>query len=231
MRKKDMYLGLMMALALPGCGANVDGTKERATAEQEAARDVENKNLRSRAEQLESYLGVQHKLYGAIEGEFEGTVMVNGEAAKLRMVLTRSIQEYLGNRTRLLSEIEGDINGLRFNVIAQQWHPRFPGSTVGCSYALVRPNFNQGQLGLQPASANSECRLTYKILLSAGEKSQEVALPTPADNSKWGELHELARGLGARLNSGDYRRVEALVGTVQSTFGETAFAFDIRRVR
>lgn len=227
---KKALFGLLAATALVGCGTSTDGTKLRATAEQEAARDVENRNLRQKADQLETYLGVQHKLYGALEGEFEGTVMVNGEAAKIRLVISRSIQEYRNTRTRQLSEIENDINSLRLNVVARQWSPRSRGSAVGCNYSLVRPNFNQGSIELQPANANTECRLTYRILVNIGGIPERELRSMDQASAKWESLREMAQNEGARLNSGDYRPVEELVGTVQSTFGESAFVFDIKRV-
>lgn len=229
---KKLTLGLFALLALSACdGKSRDGTVERATAEQEAARDVDNKNLRQKSEQLESYLAAQHKLYGAVEGEYEGTVMVNRSAAKIRLTLTRSIQEYKGGRTRQLTEIETDINNLRFNVQARQWHPKYPGSAVGCNYAQVKPDYNQGFIELQPANANSECKLTYRIFLNKGGLPDSELRDMDPASPRWSDVRGIARGLSGQLNSGELTQIDELVGAVQSTFGEAPFNFDVKRVR
>ncbi len=229
---KKLTLGLFALIALSACdGKSKDGTVERATAEQEAARDVDNKNLQQKAGQLESYLAGQHKLYGAVEGEYEGTVMVNRSAAKMRLTLTRSIQEYKGGRTRQLTEIETDINNLRFNVQARQWHPKYPGSAVGCNYAQVKPDYNQGFIELQPASSSSECKLTYRIYFNKGGIGDSELRDMDPASPRWSEVRSVAQGLAGELNSGSLSQIGELVGAVQSTFGEAPFNFDVKRVR
>lgn len=229
---KKLLLGIMALMLLAACdGKSKDGTIERATTEQEAARDVDNKNLAQKAQQLETYLGVQHNLYKAVEGEYDGTVMVNRSPAKMRLTFTRTIQEFKGGRTRQLSEIETDINSLRFNVQARQWHPKYPGSAVGCNYTLVKPDYNQGFIELQPASASSECKLTYRIYLSnAGMSDSELRDMDPT-SPRWSEIRGNAQGVAGRLNSGDVSPVTELLGAVQSTFGEAPFNFDVKRIR
>lgn len=229
---KKLTLGLFALLALSACdGKGRDGTVERATAEQEAARDVDNKNLKQKSEQLESYLAAQHKLYGAVEGEYEGAVMVNRSAAKMRVTLTRSIQEYKGGRTRQLSEIETDINNLRFNVQARQWHPSYPGSAVGCNYAQVKPDYNQGFIELQPANANSECKLTYRMYFNNGGIGDTELREMDPASPRWSDVRGIAQVLANQLNSGGITQIGELVGAVQSTFGEVPFNFDVKRVR
>lgn len=211
---KNFMFGLAALALFAGCDAKGprDGTIERATAESEAQRDVENKNLIGKAAKMEADLTARHRFYSALEGKFEGNVMVDREAYKMRLVLLRSLPEFVGDRTRQLSEIESDLNNLFLNVQIVQWHPSDPDTAVGCRISQVRPNMNSGTITF----TSTECPSAYTVYLSEDRASSKQA--------------EVAVEAAARIKSGEEKTIGRYTGTVQPSWNAKVFTFDIKRV-
>lgn len=210
---KSVIVGMLGLLVLAGCdGKSVDGTKERASAESEASRDVENTNQGKKAEKMEADLTARHRYYGAIEGKFEGEVSVQGEPYKMRVTLLRSIPPYTGERVRQLSEIESDLNGLYYNVHIVQWDPADTNTAVGCRVSQVRPNFKRGIISIN----SSECPSAYTFYLSKEGK---------AEGTSEGQASEISE----KVSDGQLKSVGRLVGTVQPSWNANTYTLDIKR--
>ena len=210
---KKLRLALVSLLLLAGCDTkSVDGTKERAAAESEASKDVENSNLAKKSEKMEAELAARHRYYSALEGKFEGDVDVNGQDYRMRVTLIRSIPPYSGERVRQLSEIESDLNNLHFNVHVVQWDPADENTAVGCRLSQVKPILGKGVISI----TGNDCPSTYTFYLSKEGRS---------DATKENLAKDIAEGLG-RGQSGSVGR---LVGTIQPSWNAHTYSLDIKR--
>lgn len=190
-----------------------DGTIERATAEQEAIRDVENNNQAKKAEKMEADLAARHRFYAAAEGKFEGDIDVDGDEYKMRVNLVRSIPPYKGERVRQLSEIESDLNNLYFNVQIVQWDGADTNTAVGCRLTQVRPNFSRGFITIN----SSECPSAYTLYFSKPGRGGE------------GDAENQAREVADEITNGQTESVRRLVGTIQPSWNAKVYKFKVNR--
>lgn len=210
---KNLALGMMTLLLFAACdGKSIDGTKERASAESEASREVENNNQAKKAERMEADLSARHRYYAAIEGKFEGDVSVNGEDYKMRVTLVRSIPPYSGERVRQLSEIESDLNNLYYNVQIVQWDPADTNTAVGCRLSQVRPNFSRGMITIN----GNDCPSAYTFYLSKDGRAE-------------GTKENQAKDISDSVTNGQTKLVGRLVGTIQPSWNANTYTLDIKR--
>ena len=209
-----LFLTLVAALTFVACdkAGSIDGTKNRASAEQEAANNVENSNLTAKAKRMEAELAERHRYYGAVEGQYLGTVSVDDETYSMRLTLVRSIPPYHGDRIRQLSEIESDLNGLHFQVHAVQWLSSNTAASVGCRASLLKPNMDTGVLSVSSADCNS----TYTILLS------EEGVPHS-------QSEMIAQQVAQKIKANNLHRVDYLMGRIQPTANSRTYWFALTR--
>lgn len=213
--KLHLLLSTGLLVVLLGCDqkGTVNSTKERATAEQEANNDVENRNLAEKAGKMESELADKHYFYTAMAGQYQGSVRVGTDNYHIKFNIVVSIPPYAGNRVRQLSEIENDLNNLFFHIQVVQWHPDDKATAVGCRVSEVRPNIQTGMTSI----SSSDCPNLYTIYLS------ELQSPTV----KWSDR---ASRVANKINGKEIKLVEALVGNLQPSSNAATYSFSAIRI-
>ena len=191
-----------------------DGTKERATAEQEAGTDVQNSNLAKKAQKMELDLANRHYFYNAIEGEYQGSMQINNESYKIKFTFVRSLPPFTGNRIRELSEIENDLNGLYFNMQVVQWHPADDSTAVGCRVSGLKPNMDEGQLVI----SSVDCPNLYNVNISEG------------GSNAFKNKDSKAKYLAQKIQSKQTSKVNYLIGTVQPSSNAAKYYFTVKKV-
>lgn len=206
----------LLTLGLFACAdQSVDKYKERAEAEQEGSTKVENEALAEKAKAMERDLTSRHAFYGALEGEYEGSLTVDDEVFKIKLVFARSILPYTENRVRQLSEIENDLNNLYFHMQVVQWHPADPASAVGCRVSGLRPSMNEGTLTV----ASPDCPNLYSMFLSEGtELIQADAL-------------QMAKIIAAKLKKQELVQISHLQGNVQPSSHAAKYKFLVQKLK
>lgn len=212
---KARLLFLAAALTLAACDqkGSTDSTKERAGAEQEAARDVENRNLAAKAERMERDLAHRHFFYSALEGRYDGSVKVGNRTFAIRITLSKSLAPYAGDRVRQLSEIESELNNLFFHAQVIQWNPADPNTAFGCRVSQLRPDMTKGIVKIESA----ECTNRYEIYLGDGE----------ADSFE--QRRPRAARLAGLIRSKEVDQVNHLIGTIQPTTIPQTYTFTAKR--
>ena len=214
MKNKGVILIIVAAFGFIGCAdQSQDRYKERAATEQEGANKVENENLAKKAEAMEQDLAKRHAFYGALEGDYQGGMTVDGENFKIKFTFARSIPPFTGNRVRQLSEIESDLNNLYFYMQVVQWHPDDQSTAVGCRVTGVRPNMDDGTLTV----ASTDCPNLYTILLSEGGKN--------AFNDRVAKAKSVAK----KVKDLSLKTVPNLVGVVQPTSNAAKYYFSVQK--
>lgn len=212
--KKIILLLVPTFLVLTACDqkGSVDSTKQRAQAEQEAGKDVENRNLQEKAQKMEADLADRHYFYGAVEGQYQGTAQFGEQSYNIKFNFVRSLPQYFGNRVRQLSEVENDLNNLSFHIQVIQWHPDDTSTAVGCRVSQIRPDMQRGVMTI----TSPDCPNLYTVLLSdlIPEKSG---------------LSEKAKNMAEKIKSHEVAAVEGLVGSIQPTSNASVFQFSVRR--
>lgn len=214
---KTYALIAILAAGLAACDqkSSPDGTKERARAEQEAGREVENNNQAAKAERMELELKKRHLFYAAVQGQYEGNVQVGKDSYRIKLTLSRSIAPYTGDRVRQLSEIEADLNNLSFNAQVVQWHAADPETAVGCRVGQIRPELDRGVLVM----TSSDCPNLYKVYISQGGAR--------AFEGKEGKAETLAAAIKAETVG----RIDDVVGTIQPSLNANTYTFAAKRVQ
>lgn len=214
---KTFIFIITTAFLMLGCDqrGSVDSTKERAKAEQEAGNDVENKNLAQKAQKMESDLADRHYFYSAVEGQYQGTVDVNGIAFNIKLNIVKSLPIYPGDRVRQLSEIENDLNNLYFHVQIIQWSAEDLNTAVGCRVSQIRPDMVKGALVI----ASSECANLYTISLS------------DLVSERMGGVHEKAKNVAEKIRQKQIALVDSLVGTIQPSSNASTYTFSVNRIK
>lgn len=214
--KKIIYLLVPFMMVLTACDqkGSVDSTKLRAQAEQEAGKDVENRNLQEKAQKMETDLADRHYFYKAIEGQYQGTAQFENQTYNIKFNFVRSLPQYLGDRVRQLSEIENDLNNLSFNIQVIQWHPEDTSTAVGCRVVNIRPDMQRGVITI----TSPDCPNLYTVMLNdlVPDKSSGVS--------------EKAKGMAEKIKNKEIVAVDGLVGTIQPTSNANLFSFSVRRM-
>lgn len=214
---KTIILILTAVFVLAACDqkSSTDSTKDRAAAEQEGANKVENDNLAKKAQKMESDLSDRHFFYGAIEGQYQGTVQVGNQPYNIKFNFVRSLPAYVGDRVRQLSEIENDLNNLYFYIQVVQWHADDPSSAVGCRVGQIRPDMQRGTMTI----ASADCPNLYTVLLSDLVRERISG------------VYEKAGNTANKIRQREIAQVEALVGSVQPTSNASTFNFAVSRIK
>jgi hypothetical protein len=208
---KQIILIAALSIGLIACDnkGSTKSTQDRARAEEEANTQVENQSQAAKAQQMEKDLADRHFFYGALEGEYEGNLRVDGEKYRVKFVLTRSLPPYSGERVRQLSEIENDINNLFFHMQVVQWHPSDPSTAVGCRVSGIRPNMDQGVLTI----ASPDCPNLYTVLLSEG------------GSNAFTQKIEKAEVVADKVRNRVISEVPTLIGSVQPSSNASRYTF------
>lgn len=201
---------LVTACEKPG---TLESTKQKAQAEQEAGKEVDNRNLEEKAKKMETELANRHIYYAALVGTYEGDVKVENETYKIKIIISKSIPPYSGDRVRQLSEIESDLINLNLILQIVQWHPSDVNTGVGCRIGQVKPNADRGVLTV----ASQECPNAYTIYLSEKEVKG-------LDNKE-----NIAERIAQQIKDHSLNEVEGLVGTIQPSFNANTYTFIVRR--
>lgn len=208
---------LVLTMALIGLAAcaekDGDGRlREKAQIEQEGQSEVERKKIQERALKMEEDLADRHYFYNALEGEYIGTLNVEGEIYKIKFTYARSIPPYTGSRVRELSEIENDLNNLYFHMQVVQWHPDDPSSAVGCRVTGIKPNMDNGNFTV----ASSECPNLYAVFISNAQKSMKNRDKTAIEYAM-------------KIKNKEIKKVDNIVGYVQPSSVSAKYAFAAQR--
>jgi hypothetical protein len=214
---KQLLLCAFFILGLAACDqkGSTEGTREKATAEQEGVNQAENQNQATKAEKMEQDLSSRHLFYSALEGEYQGSMNVDNEEFKIKFTFVRSVPPYTGNRIRQLSEIENDLNNLFFHVQVIQWHPSDQATAVGCRVTGIKPNMDDGTLAI----ASTDCPNLYSISLAE------------ARDTKVSEKETNAKNTAQKVKSQALSSVSFLVGHVQPSSSASKYFFNVERVK
>lgn len=206
-----MFIGIL------GCDqkSSTENTKERATAEEDAKKKVENDNLAEKAEKMEKDLTERHYFYGALEGEYQGTVKVNKDSYNIKLNFSRSIPPFTGDRIRQLSEIENDLNNLFFHIQIVQWHPSDTATAVGCRVSGIKPNMVDGILIV----TSPDCPNLYSIYLA---ENFERALKDQKSESK---------KIAEKLKQRQIQSVPLLIGAIQPSSHASQYSFSVKKIK
>lgn len=192
-----------------------DKAKERASAEGEAQKEVENKNQAQKAMGMESELANRHIFYSALEGEYEGKIKIGNDNFNIKMIFARSILPYTGTRVRQLSEIELDLNNLFFYTKIVQWHPSDQTTAVGCQINGSRPNMDLGNMTL----SSNDCSNFYQISFSEDGIFDEKL------NS------EKSKNLSLKIKNNQLTNIPFLFGIIQPSNNAIKYSFIAKRVK
>lgn len=195
--------------------SSTDSTKQRATAEEDARKKVENDNLAEKAEKMENDLAERHYFYTALEGEYQGTVKVNKDTYNIKLNFARNIPPYTGDRVRQLSEIENDINNLFFHIQIVQWHSSDLSTAVGCRVSGIKPNMMDGQLIV----TSTDCPNLYSIYLA---ENFEGALKN--------KLNE-AKQIAEKLRQHKIQSIPLLTGNIQPSSNAGNYSFSAKKTK
>lgn len=210
-----IVLVFVMSVLIAACEktGTLESTKQKAQAEQEAGKDVDNRNLEEKAKKMEAELANRHNYYSALVGTYEGDVKVENEIYKIKLIISKSIPPYSGDRVRQLSEIENDLINLNLILQIVQWHPADVNTGVGCRIGQVKPNSDRGLITV----ASQECPNSYAIYLS----EKEVRGLEDKEN--------IAERIAQLIKANSLSQVEGLVGTIQPSFNASTYTFIARR--
>lgn len=209
------FLMLILCWGIAACDqkSSTDGTRERATAEEEANTKVANENLAKKAEKMEKDLAARHRFYSSLQGNYEGALQVNNEIYKISFTFVPSIPPYTGDRVRQLSEIENELNNLYFDIDVSQWHSSDEQIVVKCPVSRIRPNMDRGTIFI----LSTECRNLYKISLS------EDGIDVSEKNT------EKAEAVARKIKDQQLLVVPSLIVTAQLSSSASKISFTVER--
>lgn len=206
---------ILTCMSFIGCAdQSVEKYKKRSEAEQEGVNKVENQNQATKAEAMEKDLAKKQLFYSALEGEYQGSMQIEGETYRIRFTFARSIPPYTGNRIRQLSEIENDINNLYFNMHVVQWHPADQSTSVSCPVTGLRPNTDEGTFTI----SSPDCKNLYTIMISEGGK-----------NSFTDRIAK-AKRIATKVKNLEIKTVPYLIGTVQPSSNAGKYSFSVKKL-
>jgi hypothetical protein len=214
--------GLVGALfLLNGCLQGDERLQEKAELESKAGAkkqvEVENENLKTKADVMENDLAIRHRFYQAIKGTYEGDFLVNSQKYRLRIVLVPSLAPYAVKRVRSLDEISSDLKNLFFNVHIVQWNPENQLSAVSCRAEQIRPDLVHGEIGV----VSSSCSNSYQIQLSEAE-----VFPDQSSAEKMA----VSSGVAREIFSGKLDKVSELRGKIQPGTSAMVYEFLAKRL-
>lgn len=195
--------------------SSTENTKQRATAEEDARKKVENDNLAEKAEKMEKDLAERHYFYNALEGEYQGTVKVNKDTYNIKLNFVRSIPPFTGDRIRQLSEIENDLNNLFFHIQVVQWHPSDMATAVGCRVSEIKPNMDDGALIITSA----DCPNLYSVYLA--ENFDRAVKDQKAE----------AKKIAEKLKQHQIQSIPILTGVIKPSSHAAQYSFSVKKMK
>ena len=192
------FVFYVFAITILGCAEqSLDKYKERAQAEEEAGRDVENENLARRARAMELDLRKRYKFYTSISNDYQGQFKINKNSYMLRIIFLPTLHILETERVRSLEEIQDDLSNLFLNAEVRVWSEESNIGVNTCVFEKIKPDMNNGWVQLM----SSSCSNRFLIKLTENNISLQNRNVTSAN---------LARAiLNNEQTTIDYLQVEA----------------------
>lgn len=151
---------LVFALTLAACdkAGSTDGTKERATAQEEANKEVENRNLAEKSKKMEAELWKRYRFYVGVANEYTGDFKNKETNYKMKMTFNPTLSLIETDRVRNLSEIQEDINNLFLSAQVLISVPKDQDS-FGCIFEQAKVDLVRGVIQL----ISNQCGNMYSI--------------------------------------------------------------------
>jgi pyruvoyl-dependent arginine decarboxylase (PvlArgDC) len=153
-------LVLVFAWTLTACDktGSTDGTKERATAQEEANKEVENRNLAEKAKKMEAELWRRNRFYVGLANDYTGDFKIKETNFKIKMTFNPTLNLVETDRVRTLQEIQEDINNLFLSAQVLISVPKDQDS-FGCIFEQAKVDLNRGVIQL----VSNQCGNMYSI--------------------------------------------------------------------
>lgn len=194
------------------------GDKRLAEQEEIKARQqlqAQNENQREWAEKMEKHLDKRKNFFKALQGEFEGSVDVQGTEFQLSAKFIPSIPVEFYNRVRTLDEINYEIQNLNLNINIKIENPRAANSAVSCTIEDYKPDFVNGVINI----ISESCKNIFMISIT--DNLDELPIV---------QRREGARRLARDVISGRVEVIEFLDGTFESSVSSIPYNFKLKRV-
>lgn len=196
--KKTLIL-IAICLGFSACDnkSSPDAAKERARAEQETGRDIENENQAKKSKVMEEDLKRRYRFFKGVENNYNGQFLIGKDKYQLKMTLVPTIRIIDSDRVRTLDEVQSDINNLAFTVQTATWYIKDNFAVGGCIFERVKPDIVTGIIHL----ASENCPNSFVVTLTSPETKADDRLNTSAI---------LARDIiNGNIELNDYLSVEA----------------------
>lgn len=202
---------VLAMLGLVSCGSD-EKLVEKTQVQSQEAINVENQNLERWAARLNEDLRKQQKFIAAVEGEYQGQIISEGEVWNIKVRLIPTMPAFDHARVRTLTELEYELQNQQVNAQILQWDPNLQISSVGCIFEDVRPDFKRGRLDI----VSEACPNTYQITLQDGASDDDDRL--------------LGAAVSNMIDEDRIDYVETLQGRMQSNGNAQSVFFNLQRV-
>lgn len=183
--------------------------------------EVENENLRKKAEVLEGDLARRQRLFSALKGTFEGTFTTGTKKFKKRITLVPSLPPYNAGRTRTLEEITSDLNNLYFTIQTTILNAENNSVVAGCILSQVRPDYDGGAVN----AASENCSNIYLInLYDSLDDSEEL----PSEKSS---VPQMSQELAQKIFLNQLSVVDEVFVEMHPTLTDKTFLMVLKRVQ
>lgn len=200
---------LLTMLGLVACGGD-EKLVEKTQVQSQEAINIENQNIERWAARLNEDLQKQQKFIGAIEGEYQGQIISEGEVWNIKVRLVPTMPAFDHTRVRTLAELEYELQNQQVDAQILQWDPNLQISSVGCIFEDIRPDFKRGRLDI----VSESCPNTYQITLQDGDNDDRL----------------LGAAVSNLIEEDRIDMVETLQGRLQSNGNAQSVFFTLERV-
>jgi len=200
---------LLIMIALVSCSGDEELVEKTQVQSQEAI-NIENQNLELWAARLNEDLKSRQKFISAVEGEYQGQIISEGEVWNIKVRLVPTMPATDHTRVRTLAELEYELQYQQVDAQILQWDPNLQISSVGCIFEDVRPDFKRGRLNI----VSESCPNTYQITLQDGDSDDRL----------------LGASVSSLISEDRIDMVEALQGQLQSNGNAQTVFFTLQRV-
>lgn len=188
MKKLFALLSLGLIVIISGCAEqSAEKLKDRAKAEEQANRDVNNENIDQRSQALEDELQRRFRFFSGVNHTYEGTMISNQTAFVVKIDLSPSLFPPRVSRPRSLEEVQFDLNNLSLHAVVNFIDKKSLTGIGGCTFASIKPDLRRGVIFL----ISDECPQTFYL-----ELKDEA-------------LNESSEALASRLYAGELSRVDS----------------------
>ncbi len=181
--------------------------------------EVENENIRKKAQALEADLEKRQRFFSALQGEYVGTFKSGAKNFKAKMFFIPSLPPYEPGRVRTLDEITSDLTNLFFTIqIKLTNSDDIP--VGGCLIKQVKPNYKDGQVN----AAADDCSSIYIVNLYNSEGSRgDLSFEKPSVPGKSQEIAE-------KVLSKQISQVNEIFVVMQPTLTSASFLMVLKKV-